>query len=130
MKNKTTMTALGFLASVALFTAAPLHAQEDTLIVIDDETTVEEVTKVLELPVEAAAEATENAARGLDTANAAREGGREFGAKQAEDARERGNEARDNAGQSARERAQDARDTRGGQDGGGRPDVGGSVGRP
>ncbi|MDQ2076909.1 hypothetical protein [Marinimicrobium sp. ABcell2] len=130
MKNKTTMTTLGFLASVALFAAAPLHAQEDTMIVIDDDTTVEEVTNVIELPTEAAVQAAENAARGLDTANAARDGGREFGASQAENARERGKEARDNAGQNARERGRDARDNKGGQDGGGRPNVGGGVGRP
>lgn len=130
MKNKSTvkLSTIGFITSLALFVAAPSYAQQDdTMVVIDDEMSVDEVTNVIELPQEAAAEASENAAQGLDTANAAREGGREFGAQQAERARERGQEARDNAGQDARERAREARDNQGGRDVGGRPS---GVGRP
>jgi len=126
IKQSFSMTTLGLIASITLFAAAPLHAQEeDTMVVIDDDTTVDEVANVIELPSEAAAEAVENAARGLDTANAAREGGREFGEAQAENARERGREARDSAGQDARDRARDARDNQGGaRDGGDRPGAG------
>lgn len=104
-------SSVAMILTLGLLGASPLYAQdEDTMIVIDDETTIDEVTNVLELPEDASAEAVENSAFGVDTANRAREDGRAFGEQQAAEARSRGQEARETAGESARDNARDAAD--------------------
>lgn len=75
---------------------APIYAEEDTS---DGEATIEVVgeveaqpeglTDAITLPEEAAAEARQSAAFGLETANRAREKGEESGQEQAEEAREK-----------------------------------------
>lgn len=108
-----------------LFTASSLYAQvEDTMVVIDQDTSVAEVANNIELPERpqnsplalpdgASDEGRENSAFGLETANQARASGREFGQQQAEEARNRAREDGREFGQQqaeeARVRGQDAR---------------------
>lgn len=87
---------IGLLAAVAAFGVPAVHADEHDgeldgveMDVMDATTTPNEAsTKVLVLPEGSSDKARERAQRGLDTANAAREGGAEFGAATAEAARE------------------------------------------
>lgn len=112
--NGKKMTTFGIIAALSLLTAAPLFA--DTMVVIDDETSADEVTGILELPEGASTEGVAHSTSGLEVANAAREGGREFGEQQAADARSRGQDARESAGAGTRDSvgsASDAADTRG-----------------
>lgn len=73
--------------------AWPAMAQEDdldvTLSVVEDEGEAEEqLVNDIELPADADEQAQENAAFGLDTANQARQQGREFGEERAEQGQE------------------------------------------
>lgn len=77
--------------------AAPIYADEEasdgeaTIEVVGDvEAQPEGLTDAISLPEEAAAEARQNAALGLEKANRAREKGEESGQEQAEEAREQG----------------------------------------
>lgn len=77
--------------------AAPIYADDSAS---EDEVTIEVVgeaeaqpeglTDTISLPEEAAEQAHESAAFGLETANRAREKGEDFGREQAEEARENG----------------------------------------
>lgn len=106
--------------------AIDTSGDDEDVAVSDDEESVEHA--VIELPAEASEQARESAAFGLDTANAAREGGRAFGQERADEARERVAERREEARQQAgQERAAEARERaseRGGpEQGQGRPEV-------
>jgi hypothetical protein len=66
--------------------AGPAFADDDsengddvTLEVIDSETTPEDIVKTITLPASASENGVANSAKGLETANAARAGGRAFG---------------------------------------------------
>lgn len=99
----------GLAALILSFSAMPLalHAQDEAE-VEEEETmeTVEQEDESLSLPDDASEEGKTNSAYGLETANEARDGGREFGESQAESARgsrgdagrETGAEARGDAG--------------------------------
>lgn len=93
------------------FFAVPVYAQDSTSegeatieVVGDAEAQPEDISNAISLPEEAAAEARQNAAFGLETANNAREKGEESGEEQAEEAREQG---RNNAGFGAEISAED-----------------------
>lgn len=81
---------------------------EDTMLVIDDDTSVDDVAQVLSLPDQAATQA--GAAQGLDKANSAMANGREFGREQAAEARAKGQEERTAAAADAREKARQKAD--------------------
>lgn len=115
--NSKNIAILALIGAMGLFTVAPIYA--DTMVVIDEDTSVDDVANVLELPENVSPEAATNSTRGLDTANAAREGGREFGEQQAASARSRGQDARENAGAGARDNAGSARDAGGNRGAGG-----------
>lgn len=95
------------------------HAQDVdeldvTMELVEEGGRPESIIEPIVLPDTAAAEAVENSARGLATANAARELGRDFGQARAEEARQRGEEARstveDNAQEGLARARQDLRD--------------------
>ena len=67
-------------------------------VVSDPEAGEEEFVEEIRLPEQASDQARESAAQGLETANEAREGGREFGQERAEEARETGRDARETRG--------------------------------
>lgn len=96
-------------------------------VVGDEEAAEEDFVDEIRLPEPAARQGRESAAQGLDRADEAREGGRDFGRDRAAEARERAAEARDRAAE-ARERGRAARDAAGDRDesgergNGGRPD--------
>lgn len=76
---------------------APIYADEETSegeatieVVGNIEAQPEGLTDAISLPDEAAAEARQNAALGMETANRARDKGEESGQAQAEEARENG----------------------------------------
>lgn len=146
---KTMKLTVAILLALGLIGATPVLAQdddgppenvppEDAIDVVDENTTPDEVMNRIELPEDASDTAREAAAFGLDTANEARERGRDFGQERAEQAREqarefgqdRAAEARERATEGARdneinERAQQAREAAseasGGAAGGGGP---------
>ena len=113
-------TPLILLAGLALAPAA--FAAEappaDTITVVDEDATPEDVASTITLPAKASEKAVESSAKGLATANAARaangndtaqearEQGREFGQRVAEQARQ------ENPGAAAREAASEARNDR------------------
>jgi hypothetical protein len=99
------MLTLGVSLAAHAQEAEPVIVEDDTMVVVDDETAVEDVVNQIELPATASPEGVENSAFGLDTANQAREQGREFGQQQANEARNRGLDARENAREAARESA-------------------------
>lgn len=115
MKTTKSKLSISITLALGLLAASPLYAQEDTIVVIDDETTVEDVAntiqlpdnsegnRVLQLPEDASEEGVENSADGLATANAAREGGREFGQQRADEARGQGRETAEQARENGRE---------------------------
>ena len=80
---------LGSIAVILGLAALPLamHAEEESMEIIED------AHEVLTLPDDAADEARENAAFGLETANEARADGRAFGERRAEAARQHRGEA-------------------------------------
>nr|WP_286775704.1 hypothetical protein [[Pseudomonas] sp. BICA1-14] len=102
------MLALGISLAAHAQEAEPVIVEDDTMVVVDDETEVEDVVNQIELPATASPEGVENSAFGLDTANQAREQGREFGQQQANEARNRGLDARENAREAARESARES----------------------
>lgn len=64
-----------------------------TLTILEDEDVSEEVfVNEIALPFQAVEKARENATRGIDTSNQARQQGREFGAERAREARENSNQ--------------------------------------
>lgn len=96
---------LALLLTFGFFTSQAAFAdQHDSMTTVDETSQPEN----LALPETASPEAQENARQGLDTANEARERGREFGQERAEEARSRGQEARER-GEEARQRGQEAR---------------------
>jgi hypothetical protein len=109
------MNWLGLMLASALVTGpayAEETAQEDddlTMEVIEDGTTPEHITSRIQLPDAASDVARENAAKGLATANAAREDGRAFGQGMAELRGEQGREIGAAAREAAGEIAGDAR---------------------
>ncbi len=75
-----------------------------TLTILEDEDMSEEVfVNEIALPFQAVEKARENAARGIDTSNQARQQGREFGAERAREARENSNQggAEEGAGENS-----------------------------
>jgi hypothetical protein len=105
---------LAVMFGLGLFSATAAMAQdEDTMIVIDEDTSLESVVEefsILELPDSASDTARESAASGLDTANQAREQGSDFGREMADTAREEGREMGMEAAEEAREQADDSRE--------------------
>ena len=103
-----------FKLVTALFLAAVLApvvvAQEDdgdgsvddTIVVVDENADPEDIINILELPETASDRGRESSAKGLATANAARENGREFGQQMSEDARSNRDAQRDEARQESR----------------------------
>ncbi|WP_404415196.1 hypothetical protein [Marinospirillum sp.] len=100
---KKLLTTLAFVLTFGLFSSAGVLAQEDndSMNVVDETSEPDDI----ELPEDAAPEAQENAQQDLDTANEAREKGREFGQERAQEARSRAEEARQR-GQEARNRGE------------------------
>lgn len=108
-------------ASFAAEEAAP--ADSDTITVVDEDAKPADVVNTLTLPAKASAKAVEKSAKGLATANAARESrgnetaaearelGREFGERTAEEARQSnpGAEVRETAGDARNDRADEHR---------------------
>lgn len=96
---------LGLTALILGFSTMPLalHAQDEGE-VEEEETmeTVEEESESLALPDEASEEGKANSVDGLETANQARDGGREFGESRADS-------ARDDRGDAGRETGAEAR---------------------
>lgn len=88
-----TGTALIVLAAIlsvysSLACAAENEVPDVTMSVLESEAEVERVISEIQLPQKASPVARERAAEGLETANEARERGREFGQERAEQARE------------------------------------------
>lgn len=75
----------GLVASPALY-AADAPGKQDTITVVAENAKPDDVVSTIALPESAAAKAVEQSKKGLDTANAARELGREFGQNTAEQA--------------------------------------------
>lgn len=94
---------------------APAFAQQTstppatvTMQVLEEGEDTDELFERIELPEDASEQARESAQQGLDIANAARAGGREFGQAVAEEARQRGGaETADEARASARDQMGD-----------------------
>lgn len=86
-----TAAALIIFAAVLLLATSFAHAgaaPEVTMSVLESEADVERVISEIQLPARASAVARERSAHGLETANEARERGREFGQERAEQARD------------------------------------------
>jgi len=93
------------IAAIAALAAPAAYAADDHALdglemkaLHAGDTPNEASTKVLALPDEASDQAREHAQKGLDAANAAREGGAEFGTDTAEAAREDHGDARGDHG--------------------------------
>lgn len=108
-------TYLSYFLMLGLFVSAPVWAQDaeelegdDTITVLDEGEDPSNLENDLALPEDAAPEGVENSAFGLETANQARELGREFGQQRAAEAREsnRDEAVRENIGQERAEQAQ------------------------
>lgn len=79
---------------LALSSAVLAEDLDVTLTILEDEDMSEEVfVNEIALPIQAVEKARENAARGIDTSNQARQQGREFGAERAREARENSNQS-------------------------------------
>ena len=79
---------------LALSRAVLAEDLDVTLTILEDEDMSEEVfVNEIALPIQAVEKARENAARGIDTSNQARQQGREFGAERAREARENSNQS-------------------------------------
>jgi hypothetical protein len=78
--------------------AAEADVPEITMTVLESEDNAESVVSEIQLPANASPVAQERAAKGLSTANEARERGREFGQERAEQAREKGKKKSDKPG--------------------------------
>jgi hypothetical protein len=93
MEVRMTLFRLAMMVLLSLGFSAPALAQDDEVtidVVTDQDSLPDEVTSEIELPTQASEAAQGNAGPGLDTANEAREKGREFGMERAAEARERG----------------------------------------
>lgn len=104
---------LAVMFGLSLFSAAAMAQDEDTMIVIDEDTSLDSVLEsfsIIELPGEASDTARERSAAGLDTANPARERGGEFGREMADKAREQGSDLGREAAGDAREFGDAARE--------------------
>lgn len=101
---------LACLATAPVFAQSSAEGDDDdfevTMMVLEEGDEPFEILELIELPDAASATAVERSAQGLDTANAAREGRREFGQSVAEEARQRAGEA-GNAAEQARDNARD-----------------------
>ena len=76
------------ILALGLFLASPSYADEDdTMIVLEDGDTPEDIVQLIELPGAAADTAKDAALFGHETANQAKELGREFGQSVADDAK-------------------------------------------
>ncbi len=111
---------MAFIVLGIIFSPHVLASDEEVTMTVVEETQ-DEIVSTIALPEGAAEQARESAAAGIETANRAREDGREFGAQQSAAARESGREmgermaqeARDgNVAEQARESAQDRRPER------------------
>ena len=94
------------LAAFAL--SSPAHADDDdTMIVVEEGATPEDIVNVIELPVFASPKATKNAAFGHETAKQANALGNEFGKQMAEEAKNKNisEQIRDDIQQNARREA-------------------------
>jgi hypothetical protein len=78
---------LAIVLGLALSPAVFADDNDATLDVVEVDGTSEDFVNTIALPEEAADEGHDNAAFGIDTANEAREYGREFGERIADDAR-------------------------------------------
>lgn len=74
---------LALVCSAAHGQDAP-PAEEDTMMVVEEGMTPEDIVRVIQLPERAAATAGERAAKGLGAANSARQDGRTFGQSMAD----------------------------------------------
>lgn len=97
-----------FIFAVFTLTGVSVQAQESdeldlTMDLVEEGDDLDNIVEQIELPADASAQAVESSAFGLETANAAREQGREFGQARAEEARQRGEEARGQAADNADE---------------------------
>jgi hypothetical protein len=91
------------LAAILLVCASASYAAESdvpdiTMTVLESEEAAERVVSEIQLPEKASPVAKEKAAKGLETANEARQRGREFGQERAEQAREQGKKKPDKPG--------------------------------
>lgn len=108
---KTTKLSIATLLALGLIGATPAFAQgdegppEDAITVVDENATPDEIMNRIELPEGRPDQAAEASAYGLETANAAREQGRDFGQERAEQAREQAQEFGESQAAEARERA-------------------------
>jgi hypothetical protein len=107
-----------WLTMAAALIAAPAYADdestdvgEDTMVVIDGDMTPEDIVSVIKLPDAASDIARENAGRGLDTANQAREDGQAFGREMSEGRGDAGREIGEAAREAAANIAKDARES-------------------
>jgi hypothetical protein len=93
------LLAAGFAFSPAVYADDPADPADDTITVVDEDATPEDVTNTIALPSSASDTGRENSQQGIDTANnaremrgnataaEAREQGREFGERAAAEAR-------------------------------------------
>jgi len=119
------------LLTLSLFGIAPVFAQdEDTIDVVDENATPDDIMHRIELPEMAAEIAVEASAFGRETASEAREQGQSFGQERAQQAQEQGREMGESIAAEAQERgremgesmANEARESGGRPDGAGPPD--------
>lgn len=87
MKHKMIFALILLLASWAIPAAYADEGDEDTIVVIEEDGTPEDVVNVISLPERASDMARQRAASGQETANAAKEFGRDFGQAKAEESR-------------------------------------------
>jgi flagellar biosynthesis/type III secretory pathway protein FliH len=107
-----------WLTMTAALLAGPTYADdestdvgEDTMVVIEGDMTPEDIVSVIQLPEAASETARERAAKGLETANAAREDGQAFGREMSEGRGDAGREIGEAAREAAANIAQDARES-------------------
>lgn len=113
---------LSLLLTAGLIMSPAVYADdetEDTMTVVEEGQTPEDVVHTLALPEDASDQARESAAFGLDTANRAREDGRAFGQEMAE--RARGGDVGEQIRETVGDARSDQRDRR--PDEPGQPDV-------
>jgi len=96
------------VATVAAFSIPLAYAEEEDLDglemdVMEEDEAPDEASARIALPEDASQEGVDNSSQGIETANEAREGRREFGQDTAE-------QARDSRGERGREAAEGARD--------------------
>ena len=106
------LLALGLIVSPAVLAAEADDGREDTMIMVQEGGTPDDVVNIIALPTFTSETAVEKAAKGQEKANSARDLGREFGQQMAEDAKSNnmGEQIRENLGQNARRDAQEEND--------------------